>query len=110
MQSDKVQKYITLKIIENIPYVDDLAHSAAKVVAGGVGVWVPEIVNQKKQEVLGAATDAAKDVAAKLPEPAKSAASSAAKSAAGAAKGVANRVAPPAAEPLGAMSDIAKDL
>jgi hypothetical protein len=105
LQSDAVQKFITLQIIENIPHVNDLTHSAAKVVAGGVGVWVPQFINKLKKKYTGAAAD----TASSLPEPVKSAASTAGNAAGNTAKSVADKVAPTKTEPLGAMSDIAKD-
>jgi hypothetical protein len=98
LQSDAAQKFITLKIIENIPYLDTAFYESARVVGAG-GVAFPALITQIRKKFTGAAADA---VADKTPQSVKSAA--------GAAKGAVDRVAPKTTEPLGAMSDLAKDL
>jgi hypothetical protein len=102
LQSDAAQKFITLKIIENIPYLDDAFYGAAQV-AGAGGTAIPAYINQLKKKFTSAAADA---VDKNTPQSVKSAASIAGN----AAKGVADKVAPPKSEPLGSISDLAKDL
>jgi hypothetical protein len=117
LQSDAVQKFITLKIIENIPYLDDLSYSAAKWVSGEAGVWIPEIINQYKKQYIGAAADT---VVKNTPQSVKSAVGAVGaaadtvvkntpQSVKSAAKGFTDRVGITKTEPLSAMSDIAKD-
>lgn len=102
LQSDAAQKFITLKLIENIPYLDTVFYESARVVGAG-GVAFPAIINQLKKKYTGAAADV---VDKNTPQSVKSAASTAGN----AAKGVADKVAPPKSEPLGSISDLAKDL
>jgi hypothetical protein len=102
LQSDAAQKFITLKIIENIPGLNDVFYSTAQVVGAG-GTAIPAYINQLKKKFTGAAADV---VDKNTPQSVKSAASTASN----AAKGVADKVAPTKSEPLGAISDLAKDL
>lgn len=102
LQTDAAQKFITLKIIENIPYLDDAFYGAAQVVGAG-GTAIPAYITQLRKKYTGAAADA---IEKNAPQSVKSAASTAGN----AAKGVADKVAPPKSEPLGSISDLAKDL
>jgi hypothetical protein len=102
LQSDAAQKFITLKIIENIPYLDDAFYGAAQVVGAG-GTAIPAYITQLRKKYTGAAADA---IDKNTPQSVKSVASTAGN----AAKGVADKVAPTKSEPLGSISDLAKDL
>lgn len=102
LQSDAAQKFITLKIIENIPYLDDIFYASARIVSG-LGAGAPPIITQLRKKYTGAAADA---ISNNAPQSVKSAASSAGN----AAKDIADKVAPTKAEPLGSISDLAKDL
>ena len=94
LQTDAAQKFITLKIIENIPGLDDLTYSVAKTV-GSAGAIVPQQITQLRKQYMNKGADA-------MPEPAKKVADK--------SKDAVNQTTAPSNEPLGAMSDLAKDL
>jgi hypothetical protein len=103
LQMDAVQKLIVMYIIDNIPYLGDAVYETAKVVsAAGAGPGL-SYLHQLRKKFTGAAADAADK---NTPQSVKSAASTVGN----AAKSVADKVAPPKSEPLGSISDLAKDL
>jgi hypothetical protein len=109
LQTDFVQKFIVTVIIDNIPYLGDAVYETAKVVGAG-GTAVPAYLNQLKKKFTGATADA---VDKNTPQSVKSAASAvgnAANTAGTAAKGFTDRVGITKTEPLGSISDLAKDL
>jgi hypothetical protein len=105
LQTDLVQKYIVLYIIENIPGLDDAVYETAKFVAGTkVASGMPQFFNKIKDKFVKNAADA-------TPQPVKDVGNTigaGANAVGSAAKTIANKVAPSA--PLGNISDLAKEL
>lgn len=106
LQTDSVQKFITMKLIDNIPYLGDAVYELAKA-TGGVGSAMPSQTAQQVSTYVSRLKDKfVKNTAAAVPQPVKTGAAAVSN----AAKTAANRVAPLAPPaPLGKVSDLAKE-
>jgi hypothetical protein len=115
LNTETVQKYLTFTILESLApdLLSDSAYGIARVF-GGVGGLIGPYIAKLKDKFAKEAPEVAKNVAKAVPGAAKDAAnavkntgSTVAKDGATAVKNIGSA---PAAEPLGAMSDLAKDL
>jgi len=115
LNSEVVQKYLTFTILENLApdWMSNSAYGIARVFGGVGGLIGPYITKLKDKfakeapEVAKAVPGAAANVAKDAANAVKNTGSTVAKDGATAVKNIGSA---PAAEPLGAMSDLAKDL
>jgi hypothetical protein len=117
LNMEVVQKYLTFTILENLvpEWINDPVYGIAKTL-GGFGALVDGALSRAYRKFVSQATDTAKDVADKAvkagPGVAKDAGAAIKNTASTVAKDAKSVVSPSSqpAQPLGSMSDLAKDL